>query len=798
MLRFARCTILAVVGLCAGAALAPAAEKSFTVRGQRVRLVESDDTILVRSKGLKGVVDVAAQAISAQAKALGEEAPRPQALLAKRPAQYVKVLAGVLVPKLEGLRAAHHDDILAASDTIDSVQTVYRVGARHVVPLETCTVRFKGALNPRQLFAVASEFELEEMGRPKSTTALVRYRVPAGADVFAVCEKLAAKGFVAWAEPDLAVQLNFAADNVELPNDPRFSDQWHMQPGEGGVQVPEAWQLSRGTSDITVAVIDSGIDLQHRDLQPNLVAGYDFVERDEDPQPDTGDASISPHGTVCAGMVAAVTGNGRGIAGPAPNAKIMPVRIAATDGFVTMPDIAESLRWSATQGAKILSCSWTTGAPSNQVADAIDEVTVGGCLVFVAAGNSGPDGEVGYPAQFENAIAVGATTRDRKLADFSSFAPGKLVDLCAPGADILSSDMLGKEGYFDGGADAQPDENGEHPGDYVSGANGTSYACPMAAGVAALVWSTYPKLTHVQVRQVLQETAFKIDPDEGAWNDEGYSDRYGHGQVNALAALSRAREVAGEDGSQSPPQSNLPYVKVRVGPPADTREILGRLLRLQRELDNAGRPKLAKELPNPKTIDLREFQLDDALAPQPQSYVVRGREIVLQPSKEWFALSLDDAGEVKGPQFWQIVRGDATDEQLAKINIAAKEAGRIAVIAPRELLRERKQLDDFVRAGTLPAVYATYEQGGSLLVPLGTLTLRVDKKGGEAAHERALAEGKSLGLRLVEREGDIVRFAQTNISKPASLFTAANTLAKVDGVLWCEPDFASRPLVLPK
>ena len=598
------------------------------------------------------------------------------------------------------------------------------------------------------------------------------------------------------------MQLSFAADldvdKVSLPNDPRFAGQWHMQPGEGGVQVPEAWLLSRGTSDITVAIIDTGIDMLHRDLKANIVDGFDFIDRDDVPQPDTGDPYVSPHGTVCAGMVAAITGNGRGIAGPAPNAKLMPIRVAGTGGFTTDPDLAESILWAADHGAKILSCSWGGPMPSNQIADAIDEVTAAGCLVFVAAGNDGPDGDVGYPARFESAITVGATTRDRKLAEFSSRLPAKMVDISAPGADVTSCDMLGKEGYFDGGPDATPDENGEHPGDYISGANGTSYACPMTAGVAALVWSTYPSLTNVQVREILQQSATKIDPDGGQWQD-GYSDRYGYGQVNALAALRRAQEVARDDGKQKPPPTNKPEDAVRNdGQPANASEILEALLRLRKELDDTGRPKSTKDLPNPKTVILRRDQLAEVIEPQAQSYFVRGHEIVLKPSANWFVMSLDDGGQWKGPQFWQVVRSDATEEQLGKINIAAQGAGRIAVVAPRDVLRERKQLDDFAGDGTLPAIYPAYEQGGSLLVPLGTLTLRMKKDAGDDAKQAVLAQAKNLGLQIVKEDGDITRFGHTETSEHANLFAAVASLAKLDGVQWCEPDFASRPLALPK
>lgn len=792
---------LSLVAVCCSTLMtlaARGAEKSYRVRGRQVKLQEASDLVLVKSKGPKAVMDVATQAVRAQAKVLDRDTGPPVVLLAKRPATYVKVLDGVLVPKLEGLGEAHLGDVANASETIESVRTVYKSGNQHVVPLDTLTVRFKGGLNPRFLFAVASEFKLKEAGRPKFAPGLVRYNVPEGTDVFALCEKLDTKGYVQWVEPDLALQLHF--NQVTLPNDLHFEDQWHMQPGDGTVQVPEAWEISRGTDRITVAVIDTGVDHRHPDLIDNLVAGRDFVDNDDMPQPDT-DPTTSPHGTACAAVVAAIADNEQGVAGAAPLAKIMPIRVASRSGFTTWPDLAESIRWSAANGAKILSCSWGGSFPSNQVADAIDEVTTQGALVFVAAGNDGPEGEVGYPAQFENAIAVGAVTREQKLADFSSFLPGELVDMVAPGRDIFTADLVGADGYNAGGDDDndESDASRDPTGNYAT-ISGTSFACPMAAGVAALVWSTYPELTNTQLRQILEETAVEVDSDGGQWQD-GYSDRYGHGQVNALAALGRAKEMAQSDSTppaEADTSTNRPGGNAVSAPPrANTREILETLLKFRKSLGDDGRPPLPKDLADPKTIALRRGQLAELLEPQPQSYLVRGRELVLQPSESWFATALPDTGELKGPQFWQVIRGDATERQLGGIEVAARGAGRVAVVARRELLRDKSELTAFAEAGSLPAVFPVYQRGDILLVPLGTLTLRVKADAGGRAKQAILNLGEELGLELIKDEGDTLRFGLTATSKPTNVFAAASQFAKQDSVRWSEPDLASRTIDHP-
>ncbi|MCA9270075.1 MAG: S8 family serine peptidase, partial [Planctomycetales bacterium] len=415
--------------------------------------------------------DVAVEALHAQAKVLRQPSVASDIVLARHPPVHVKMLDGVLVPKLEGLREGQITEVAALSDTIASVHTVYQAGETHVVPLSTMTVRFNGEPNPRLLFALTSEFGLEEAGRPKFASGVVRYRLPAGADSFALAEKLAAKHYVKWAEPDLAIQLAFNA--APAPNDALFKSQWQMQAGAGGVQVPEAWEISQGGDNITLAIVDTGIDLTHPDLKANLVAGWDFVDDDDSPQPDE-DTQTSPHGTACAGMAAAVTNNNIGIAGPAPKAKIMPIRVAGKMGFSTAPVLADAIRWPVDHGAKIISCSWGGPIPSNQIADAIDEATAAGVLVFVAAGNSGPGGDVGFPAQFESAIAVGATTSDHTLAGFSSYKPGKLVDICAPGAKVFTTDVVGELGY--NRDPATGDENtSDPPNNYMPEIDGTSF-----------------------------------------------------------------------------------------------------------------------------------------------------------------------------------------------------------------------------------------------------------------------------------------------------------------------------------
>jgi len=526
------------------------ARKSFDFRGQRVELRQADDVMLVRAKGPIKALDLAGAALEAQAKLLGKNVGPAGLHFAKTPPLPIRLLGGVLAPRLPGVKDGDLSRLAALGEGIAACEPVYRVEEQLAVPTGTITVRLQRPLQPRLLFALAEELGLKEVARPRYAPNLIRFQpTAAGADPIALAEKLSQRNFVRWAEPDLVVQL--LSCGPRIPNDPFFQQQWHLQPGESAIQAPEAWGESLGSDQITVAVLDDGVDLRHRDLAPKLVAGYDFFQNDSDPQPDPKDA----HGTACAGLIGGLGDNGEGIAGIAWNAKIMPIRISGEEGFAANAAIGDAIHYAVQHGAKILSCSWGGKAPSNQIIDAIDTANDAGCLVFVAAGNATPALHTFYPARYEGCIAVGAIKRDNLLWDYSCYGPGRAVDLVAPSGacnlegDIWSTDQSGDRGYNSGGGAAE-----EASGDYTAHFGGTSAATPIAAGVAALVWSSYPKLTALQVRQILEETASQVDPNGGEWIN-GRSVRYGCGKVNALAAIQKAKQVA---EGVSPPSEPTP------------------------------------------------------------------------------------------------------------------------------------------------------------------------------------------------------------------------------------------------
>ncbi len=357
--------------------------------------------------------------------------------------------------------------------------------------------------------------------------------------VFSAVEQVNQAAFVEWAVPNVAFRPKLLGQVI--PNDTYFPNQWHLNnTGQSGgtpnadINTPEAWEITTGDPNIIVAVLDEGVDTNHPDLTDNIVAGYDFLDDDSNPNPSGNDA----HGTACAGLIAGRGSNGLGITGVAWNCKIMPIRIAGNDGsFVTETEIATAFRWAANNGADILSNSWGNTSTLSTIHSAIIDVTkrgrIGregkGCVVLAAAGNTG--GSIVYPAKYAEVIAVGATNKDDIRWSYS--AHGIELDIVAPSGntnlngDIWTTDIAGAAGY-----------NNRNPSilDYTDRMGGTSAACPIAAGVAALILSIEPNFSNIDVQDILQDSSLAL-------SSVGYSTYYGYGRVDANGAMELAQTV---------------------------------------------------------------------------------------------------------------------------------------------------------------------------------------------------------------------------------------------------------------
>jgi thermitase len=288
------------------------------------------------------------------------------------------------------------------------------------------------------------------------------------------------------------------------PNDPYQVLQWALKK----IGAEYAWNYSLGSSDILIAIVDTGIDYNHPDLTSNYVAlGYDWVNDDNDPMDDNG------HGTHCAGIIAAAINNNEGIAGLA-QVKIMAEKALDNEGYGWTDDVASAIIHAVDNGAKIISCSWGSNSDSVLLHQVIKYAYEKGALIVAAAGNEYSSVKV-YPAAYPEVIAVTAVDENDEPAYFTNF--GDWVEIAAPGVDILST----------------------YIGNSYARLSGTSMSAPMVAGVAALTWSVFPWMSRDQVRVQLQLTS----DDLGAF---GFDEYYGYGKINARKAV-----------ESSPPESEL-------------------------------------------------------------------------------------------------------------------------------------------------------------------------------------------------------------------------------------------------
>lgn len=251
---------------------------------------------------------------------------------------------------------------------------------------------------------------------------------------------------VAASEPDYLVTALQSAP----VSDPLYPQQWALPV----IGAPAGWAaLPPAAAPVTVAVIDSGICADHPDLAGRVLPGWDFVENDADPQDPFG------HGCAVASVIAAAH-NGAGMAGVAPHARILPLRVLDAQGVGTYSGVAAAITMAADLGAPIINLSLGGASPSTVMQNAVEYAAARGAMLIAAAGNTG--GSVLYPAAYAPVVAVAAVDRNLQRSSFSSHGPE--VDLYAPGRDILA---------------AQPS------GSYAA-LSGTSFAAPQAAGVAAL------------------------------------------------------------------------------------------------------------------------------------------------------------------------------------------------------------------------------------------------------------------------------------------------------------------------
>jgi len=325
-------------------------------------------------------------------------------------------------------------------------------------------------------------------------------------------------------------------DGGMQPNDPLFKEQWSLlntgqRAGKSGADVcaTRAWAKTKGSRKIVVAVIDTGVDYTHQDLQKNIWTrpaslapysdedlgdfddrhGFDASDNDGDPMDDNG------HGTHCAGIIGAEGDNSDGIAGVNWEVEIMPLKFLSRNGSGTTKDAIECINYvvarkKAGVNVRIISASWGSTARSRALGDAIKRAGDEGILFIAAAGNSSTNNDTRphYPSNYDlpNVLSVAALTRMDVLARFSNYG-AKTVHIAAPGAEIMST----------------------WPGNMYEEHSGTSMATPVVSGVAALILSVNPDLSVTDLRKRLLDTVDKLPALDGKVSSGG--------RINAASAV---------------------------------------------------------------------------------------------------------------------------------------------------------------------------------------------------------------------------------------------------------------------
>ena len=300
---------------------------------------------------------------------------------------------------------------------------------------------------------------------------------------------------VQYAEPDyIASAVGKPAPPPTTGPDPDFSKQWGMTT----VHAPEAWKVTQGSSSVKIAILDTGIDQNHPDLSIGSQANFtDSVTLDD----------MYGHGTHVAGIAAAATNNGVGVAGLGYYSSIMNGKVLDDTGSGYYSWIANGITWATDNGAKVINMSLGGTAADSTLASAVDYAWSKGVVVVAAAGNNG-DSIPFYPAYYKNCIAVGATDQSNAKPSWSNY--GSWVDVAAPGVDIYST-------Y----------NSTYNRGDYYI-MSGTSMASPHVAGLAALVWATNYGTGNASVRSRIENGAVRTG--RGAqWT--------AHGLINAYNAV---------------------------------------------------------------------------------------------------------------------------------------------------------------------------------------------------------------------------------------------------------------------
>ncbi len=372
-------------------------------------------------------------------------------------------------------------------------------------------VKYRNSQEPITIQNDKNYIKLSSSKNPTNKGIIINYKLPNDTNMEDILNEYNSLPDVEWAEP------NYIYHITSIPNDPYYPQQWgnHRTNLEGA----RDYFTSSNVNPVTVAVIDTGIIPDHPDLKDRIsplgadfvgdpTDGLDYNMTDDDPSDESRSTTLS-HGSHVAGIIGATTDNSEGIASVYNNVEILPIRVINRFGNGDTIDLIEGIEYAIKMDVDIINMSLAGSGNSSALRETIKEAVNQGIIVVAAAGNSGYS-SVLYPAAFPEVIAVGSINQNNKISYFSNY--GSKLDLVAPGEDIIST-----SGYMI--------NDGSIFSDYYY-MSGTSMSTPYVSGIATLLIAS----GQTDIRNILQDTAVDL-------GDEGMDIKYGHGLVDAYAAL---------------------------------------------------------------------------------------------------------------------------------------------------------------------------------------------------------------------------------------------------------------------
>ena len=366
--------------------------------------------------------------------------------------------------------------------------------------VDEVVVKFRKPLTARELLKLRRELDLTVVRHSKQTYVFRSgtHRTESLLTYFKRMNPVYIEPHYLYLTNDLLSDSDGEAQ-VIVPNDTLYAEyQWNLPQ----IETEQGWNWNKGSRDMVVAVIDTGVQADHPDLKGRLVKGVNIVDPSASPEDDVG------HGTHVAGIIAAQVNNNEGVAGLTWFTKIMPVKALDNTGAGSTYSVAEGVIWAADHGANIINMSLGNYAEAQFLHDAIQYAADKGVLVVAASGNDNTD-RPGYPAAYPEVLAVAATDPGGAKAEYSNY--GDYIDVAAPGTSIAST----------------------YPGSRYAALSGTSMAAPHASALASLIRAANPGLSNAEVMDLLRNTAQDL-------GDQGKDPYFGYGQIDIRKALQAA------------------------------------------------------------------------------------------------------------------------------------------------------------------------------------------------------------------------------------------------------------------